>query len=260
MASTLILSAVVVSVVGWFLLQQTRDGLLDQRVDAVVAEAKGEVREAEVRLDAASGLDADATRQQQDLADPIIARGEVRDFSVVLTGPSGQGLDLDDSGAVYTTGLDTASVPGVHGAAVRRDRRHHRVDLHHDPHRGGRADHRATGDRGRLAGAAAGRRAALHALLPVPPGGAGGDPRPGHPGACHRRRPPAGPGRRHHLAGHPAGRHPDPDGPAGRRAAGRRPAAGAAAGLGRGRPRSPRARRSTRWPATCSARSGSSRS
>ena len=31
-ASTLILSAVVVSVVGWFLLQQTRDGLLDQRV------------------------------------------------------------------------------------------------------------------------------------------------------------------------------------------------------------------------------------
>ena len=55
-ASTLVLSAVVVSVVGWFLLQQTRDGLLDQRVDAVVAEARGEVREAEVRLDAASGL------------------------------------------------------------------------------------------------------------------------------------------------------------------------------------------------------------
>ena len=110
-ASTLVLSAVVVSVVGWFLLQQTRDGLLDQRVDAVVAEARGEVRQAEFSLDAASGLDADATRQQRDLADQVIARGLVRDFGVVLSGPSGRGLDLDDTGAVYTNGLDTVSVP-----------------------------------------------------------------------------------------------------------------------------------------------------
>jgi two-component system, OmpR family, sensor histidine kinase MtrB len=111
-ASTLLLSAVVVSVVGWLLLQQTRDGLLDQRVEAVVAEARGEVREAEVRLDAASGVETDATRQQLDLADPIIARGLVRDFSVVLVGPSGEGLDLDGGGAIYTSGLDTSSVPG----------------------------------------------------------------------------------------------------------------------------------------------------
>ncbi len=110
-ASTLVLSAVVVSVVGWLLLQQTRDGLLDQRVEAVVGEARGEVRDAEVRLDAAPGLDADATRQQRELADPIIARGLVRDFSVVLSGPSGQGLDLDETGAVYSSGLDTSSVP-----------------------------------------------------------------------------------------------------------------------------------------------------
>ena len=110
-ASTLLLSAVVVSVVGWLLLQQTKDGLLDQRVQAVVAEARGEVREAEVRLDAASGVETDATRQQLDLADPIIARGLVRDFSVVLIGPSGEGLDLDQGGAIYTSGLDTSSVP-----------------------------------------------------------------------------------------------------------------------------------------------------
>jgi two-component system sensor histidine kinase MtrB len=110
-ASTLVLSAVVVSVVGWFLLQQTKDGLLDHRVEAVVAEARGEVREAEVRLEAASVLDPDATRQQVDLVDPIIGRGQDRDFSVVLAGPSGEGLDLDESGAIYTAGLDTASVP-----------------------------------------------------------------------------------------------------------------------------------------------------
>jgi two-component system sensor histidine kinase MtrB len=110
-ASTLVLSAVVVSVVGWFLLQQTKDGLLDQRVRAVVAEAQGEVREAEVRLEAVSGVDTDATRQQLDLADPIIARGLVRDFSVVLVGPNGDGLDLDEGGAIYTSGLETSSVP-----------------------------------------------------------------------------------------------------------------------------------------------------
>ena len=40
-ASTVLLSAVVVGVVGWLLLQQTRDGLLDQRVAAVVAEVVG---------------------------------------------------------------------------------------------------------------------------------------------------------------------------------------------------------------------------
>ena len=110
-ASTLVLSAVVVSVVGWFLLQQTKDGLLDHRVEAVVAEARGEVREAEVRLEAASVLDPDATRQQRELVDPIIGRGQDRDFSVVLAGPAGEDLDLDESGAVYTAGLDTASVP-----------------------------------------------------------------------------------------------------------------------------------------------------
>jgi two-component system sensor histidine kinase MtrB len=110
-ASTLLLSAVVVSVVGWFLLQQTKDGLLDQRVEAVVAEARGEVREAEVRLEAASVMDPDATRQQVDLVDPIIDRGQDRDFSVVLAGPAGESLDLEESGAVYTAGLDIESVP-----------------------------------------------------------------------------------------------------------------------------------------------------
>ena len=40
--STVLLSAAVVGVVGWFLIQQTRDGLLENRVDAVVQEAEGE--------------------------------------------------------------------------------------------------------------------------------------------------------------------------------------------------------------------------
>lgn len=49
-ASTVVLSAAVVAGVGWFLMLQTRDGLLEHRVDAVVAEAENETAEARNRL------------------------------------------------------------------------------------------------------------------------------------------------------------------------------------------------------------------
>jgi len=49
-ASTLVLSAIVISLVGWFLLQQTRDGLLRHRVDVVVGEVEAEVAATQDRL------------------------------------------------------------------------------------------------------------------------------------------------------------------------------------------------------------------
>jgi two-component system sensor histidine kinase MtrB len=111
-ASTVLLSAVVISVVGWFLLQQTREGLLEHRVDAVVAEAGNETRDARTRLAAASGTDLDFSSQQRDLVEPIIARGETRGFGVVLAGPVGDtGGGIAGGGAQFTPGLDTASVP-----------------------------------------------------------------------------------------------------------------------------------------------------
>jgi two-component system, OmpR family, sensor histidine kinase MtrB len=111
-ASTVLLSAVVVSIVGWFLLQQTREGLLDHRVSAVVAEANNETTEARTRLAAAPGTDVDATSQQRDLVEPIIQRGATRGFSVLLTGPVGEsGSRIADGGAQFTPGLDTGSVP-----------------------------------------------------------------------------------------------------------------------------------------------------
>ncbi|VXB11891.1 MtrAB system histidine kinase MtrB [Nocardioides sp. AX2bis] len=109
-ASTLLLTAVVVGVVGWFLLQQTRDGLLDNRVDAVVTEAGDETTEAEARLGAASGTENNSTRQQRELADQLISRGDTRGFAVVLAGPVG-GPDLADGGAEYSPGLELDSVP-----------------------------------------------------------------------------------------------------------------------------------------------------
>src|SRR6478735_785787 len=110
-ASTLLLSAAVITVVGWYLLQQTRDGLLDHRVKAVVAEANDETALARTRLEAVVGTDADVASQQRDLVEPIIQAGYTRGFSMVLAGPTGGGGRIADGGANFTPGLDTSSVP-----------------------------------------------------------------------------------------------------------------------------------------------------
>ncbi len=110
-ASTLVLSALVISGVGWYLLSSTKDGLLEHRVEAVLAEADASTDEARTRLEAASGTQVNASQQQRELADQIIARGETRGFSVILGVPADEGARLSDGGPVYTTGLDLDSVP-----------------------------------------------------------------------------------------------------------------------------------------------------
>jgi len=111
-ASTVVLSAVVVSGVGWILLQQTRDGLLRHRVEVVLGEVDAEVADAQGRLEAASGREVNnAGRQQRDLVDPIIERGDSRGYAVVLAGPEGDDAPLRTGGGEYTSGLDLTSVP-----------------------------------------------------------------------------------------------------------------------------------------------------
>ena len=110
--STLVLSAVVISAVGWYLLRETRDGLLDSRVDTVLAEAANETSEAEARLESVPGRDTDAPAQLRALADSIIQRAETRGYSVVLAGPVDDGRSVEDGTASYSSGLDlVASVP-----------------------------------------------------------------------------------------------------------------------------------------------------
>lgn len=110
--STVLLSALVASGVGWFLLQQTRDGLVEHRLAAVLAEAGTETADARARLDRAPGTDIDAAGQRAELVEQIIARGEVRDFGVVMAGPvTGLGQPLGSGGASFTPGLDIGSVP-----------------------------------------------------------------------------------------------------------------------------------------------------
>ncbi|MFC6287545.1 MtrAB system histidine kinase MtrB [Nocardioides sp. GCM10027113] len=111
-ASTVLLSALVVSAVGWFLLQQTREGLLSHRVEAVVAEANNETAQAREQLGAAGGTDVDVGAQQRALVEPIIVRGNTRGFGVVMAGPVGEESSrIADGGAKFTQGLDRSSVP-----------------------------------------------------------------------------------------------------------------------------------------------------
>jgi two-component system sensor histidine kinase MtrB len=106
--NTVLLSAAVVSAVGWYLLQETRDGLVDNRVQVVVAEAGNETAEAERRLAGVPGTDYDTAQQLELLVAPIIQRGQLRGFGVVLTGPAGG----EGTGSIRSSpDLETDSVP-----------------------------------------------------------------------------------------------------------------------------------------------------
>ena len=111
-ASTVVLSAVLIGAVGWFLLSQTREGLLEHRVDAVVAEANNETQQARESLAADARTTIDPGTQQRELVESIIVRGDARGFAVVQSGPVGEtGGRIEDGGAKFTQGLDKTSVP-----------------------------------------------------------------------------------------------------------------------------------------------------
>ncbi|MDZ5621197.1 MtrAB system histidine kinase MtrB [Nocardioides sp. HM23] len=109
--STLLLSAIVISAVGWFLLQQIRDGLLEHRAEVVVGEVEAEVAFNRDRLSAASGTEVNASVQRANLIGPIIEAGDSRGYGVVLGGPEGNDTGLADGGAHRTSGLELSSVP-----------------------------------------------------------------------------------------------------------------------------------------------------
>jgi two-component system sensor histidine kinase MtrB len=110
--STVLLSALVVSLVGWTLLRQITDGLVQDRVREAVAEAGRSSSEVQNSLSSAT-TDFDASEQLPSLAAQIAARGEIRGYDVVLIGPLSQdpaGSSLG-GGERFTSGLDLSSVP-----------------------------------------------------------------------------------------------------------------------------------------------------
>ena len=87
--STMLLSALVVGAVGWLLIHQIADGLVDDHVAASQAEARNETTSALVRLSAATGGETDASGQIAQLAEGLVLRGDARGFQVAVIGPVG---------------------------------------------------------------------------------------------------------------------------------------------------------------------------
>ncbi len=261
--STLLLSAVVVSLVGWVLLQQITDGLVRSKTDSAVSEATRATAEAELRLSAASGNDFDANTQVAQLVRTLVSRGTVQGYEIVLTGP------IAGSSSGVAAGSLTSNTPGVlqrqrpeRAAQPRGEQPGRRNVLHllHDHLQRGERAGAGAGRGHRLPGHAARRRRHLHAVLPLPDDRPGEDPLARTTGAGHRRRPAAGARRRPHLAGHPAGRRRRSGWPAGS-PSGWRPDASRSGCTSAATTTSPgSARRSTRWRPACRSRSASSRS
>jgi two-component system, OmpR family, sensor histidine kinase MtrB len=111
--STLVLSAVVVTLVGWVLMRQVTDGLVSSKTESSVAEATRGTLDAQRRLSAASGTDFDSSTQLSQLVTSIVSRGSVQGYDVVLTGPiigSSEGIAAG-SGTRNTPGVQSDSVP-----------------------------------------------------------------------------------------------------------------------------------------------------
>ena len=97
--STLLLSAVVVSLVGWVLMRQITDGLVTAKTNNAVADAARGAYDAQVRLEGAPGTEFDPSAQLAQLVAGIVARGDVQGYDVVLDGPVDGSEDEPLSGA-----------------------------------------------------------------------------------------------------------------------------------------------------------------
>ena len=231
--STVLLSTVVLVAVGWFLLRQVEQGLVNHRVSTVVREVGTENKAANDRLAAIPFSDTDAVRQAGELASAIFTSGQARGFSVVIAGPGSRTTPLADRGTTQTPQLDLASVPQSlidHFDTSSTPAWTYTTIQSRSSGQKGKVLSSTPGIVVGLDGEDPGRPFDPDGLLPVPARRRPAEPGPGHPCAADRRRPAPGADRGAHLPAHAADRHPDPDGPAGGRTAGGRAAAGAAPG------------------------------
>ncbi|HSE72264.1 MAG TPA: MtrAB system histidine kinase MtrB [Nocardioidaceae bacterium] len=110
--STLLLSAIVVSLVGWILLRQITDGLVAGKTQASVADATRGAFEAQARLAAAPGTEFDSSAQLDQLVASIVARGDVQGYDVVLDGP------VQPDGEVSVVGGGVRKSPDVSTVSI----------------------------------------------------------------------------------------------------------------------------------------------
>jgi two-component system sensor histidine kinase MtrB len=112
--STLLLSALVVTLVGWVLLRQITDGLVASRTNAAVAEAARGAYDAQNRLEGVPGTEFDSGAQLAQLVAGMVVRGEMQEYDVVLDGPlpgTAEATSTGSGGTFKSPDVTVASVP-----------------------------------------------------------------------------------------------------------------------------------------------------
>jgi two-component system sensor histidine kinase MtrB len=109
--STVLLSAIVVTAVGWFLLRQVERGLVDHRVDSILIEVGNENDQTDKLLAAVPGTDTNADQQATDLVNGLEDSGNARGFSVVMLEAGTRNEPLNDRGPQATSQQAVDSVP-----------------------------------------------------------------------------------------------------------------------------------------------------
>jgi two-component system, OmpR family, sensor histidine kinase MtrB len=109
--STVLLSAIVVTAVGWLLLRQVEQGLVDHRVTTVLTEVGNEDAQAKQQLKAFPGTDTDASGQANVVFNGLVDSAKARGYSVVMAG-AGKGVEpLGERGVKATSSQVVSSVP-----------------------------------------------------------------------------------------------------------------------------------------------------
>jgi len=125
---TMVLCSIVIGLLGWALLRQVADGLVDARTSVAVAEAQAGFENSQEELDA-SLVSATNTQSQvlSALIDNITSRsGSLRSYEVVLQGPlSANGKVGPDAGTRSSAEIEAAAIPASLTDAIARNTRTH---------------------------------------------------------------------------------------------------------------------------------------
>ncbi len=112
--STLVLSAVVVTLVGWVLMRQVTDGLVASKTNAAVAEATRGAYDAQSRLEGVPGTEFDSGAQLAQLVAGMVVRGDMQGYDVVLDGPlpgTAEATTTGSGGTFKSPDVMTESIP-----------------------------------------------------------------------------------------------------------------------------------------------------
>jgi two-component system sensor histidine kinase MtrB len=119
--TVVLLGAVVAGSVGWLLVRQISDGLVQSRVSASISEAVTETDLVRERLGSAGSSDFDPAAQIRQQAEALVARGHLRGYAVVVMGPIGSAAGGSPATGIRTTsGISASSVPARLQHAVAR--------------------------------------------------------------------------------------------------------------------------------------------